>query len=62
MFSAHESLRGTEVSWLPLLCIQKGVMYEGYMHKPEVITAIEKDLLNSTFLFKLYNHVVTTIT
>ena len=44
---------GTEVSWLPLLCIQKGVMYEGYMHKPEVITAIEKDLLNSTFLLQL---------
>ena len=53
---------GTEVSWLPLLCIQKGVMYEGYMHKPQVMTAIEKDLLNSTFLFKLYNQVVTTIT
>ena len=44
---------GSEVSWLHLLCIQKGVLYEGYMHKPEVITAIEKDLLNSTFLLKL---------
>ena len=58
MFSAHKACEiGTEVSWLPLLCMQKGVMYEGYMHKPEVITAIEKDLLNS-----IYNQVVTTIT
>ena len=38
---------GSEVSWLPLLCIQKGVLYEGYMHKPQLMPAIEKDLLNS---------------
>ena len=46
---------GTEVSWLPLLCIQKGVMYEEYMHKPEVITAIEKDLLKSKGCSLLYD-------
>ena len=40
---------GSEVSWLPLLCIQKGVQYEGFMRKPELLPVIETDLLQSTF-------------
>ena len=38
---------GTEVSWLPLTCVLKGVLYEGYMKNPELSANIQADLLQS---------------
>ena len=38
---------GSEVSWLPLTCVQKGVLYEGYMHNSAVTAKIETDLIQS---------------
>jgi len=37
----------SEVSWLPLTCIQKGVVYEGFSHNPAHTAKIQTDLLQS---------------
>ena len=38
---------GSEVSWLPLTYVQKGVLCEGYMHNPTLTAKIETDLIQS---------------
>ena len=38
---------GSELSWLPLTCIQKGVVYEGFSHNPAHTAKIQTDLIQS---------------
>ena len=42
---------GSELSWLPRLCVQKGVQYEGYTHTPALASKIRADLLESKVLY-----------
>ena len=40
-----------ELSWLPLTCVQKGVLYEGYLHNPALKAKMDTDLQH---MLKLY--------
>ena len=38
---------GMEGSWLPSVCVQKGIQYEGYMLKPQYAPKIQEELYSS---------------
>jgi hypothetical protein len=38
---------GVEGSWLPSVCVQKGIQYEGYMLKPHFAPKIQEELYSS---------------
>ena len=38
---------GCELSFLGLVCIARGIMYEGYMHSPVHCDKIQKDISHS---------------
>ena len=38
---------GMEGSWFPIVCVQKGIKYEGYMLKPQYAPKLLEDLYSS---------------